>query len=74
LVEESIAKIKVTQDIGKWPLTIYHQQEREKKRADEQVSVEAELKPDLGKGFLRTLLSDATAPICAELMLEIVAR
>ena len=36
LVEKSIAKINATEDIGKWPLTIYHQQARDKKRSDEQ--------------------------------------
>jgi len=32
-------------DIGKWPVTIAHQQARDKKRSDEQASAETELIP-----------------------------
>lgn len=70
LIDESITKLNATKDIGKWPLAVYHQQARDKKRADEQAPVEEELKPDPAAEFLRTLLSDAVAPMCAELMLD----
>ena len=67
LVEESKARIKLTSDPSKWPLTLHHEAARKKK---EEESRPAELIPDPDEDFLRTLLADAVAPICAELMLD----
>jgi hypothetical protein len=66
LVEESKVRIKATSDPAKWPLTLYHEAGRKLKAEVKP----AELIPDPDDDFLRTLFSDATANICAELMLD----
>lgn len=71
LVDESITKLKSTKDIGKWPVTIFHQQAREKKRSDEQASTKTELIPDPYDDFMADLLTDSGVEIVAGLMADV---
>jgi hypothetical protein len=67
LVDESRARIKLTSDPAKWPLTVHHEAERKRKAEVKGID---ELKPDPYDDFMYDLLTNARTEIVAGLMVQ----
>lgn len=71
LVEESRARIKATSDPSKWPLTLHHENTRQRKAGAMEKKESTSLIPDPYDGFLAELLADSTVEIVAGLMADV---